>query len=81
MGRPEPVAAATVLPRLRARLSPDALLAVGSIGLAAVTLLLAYARLTAVAAAALVVGGGLLGAGPVDAWARVVEFLLRLGRR
>ena len=26
-------------------------------------------------------GRGLLGAGPVDAWPRVVEFLLRLGRR
>jgi MFS family permease len=52
------VAGAGVLPRLRARLSPDAMLAAGSIGLAAVTLLLAYVRVTAVAAVALVVGGG-----------------------
>lgn len=51
------VAGAALLPRLRARLSPDALLAVGSIGMAAVTLLLAYAHVTAVAAVALVVGG------------------------
>ena len=51
------VAGAALLPRLRARLSPDALLAAGSIGLAAVTLLLAYAHVTAVAAVALVVGG------------------------
>lgn len=47
------VAGAALLPRL----SPDALLAVGSIGMAAVTLLLAYADVTAVAAVALVVGG------------------------
>ncbi len=51
------VAGAGLLPRLRARLSPDALLAAGSVGLAAVTLLLAYARVTALAAVALVVGG------------------------
>jgi MFS family permease len=51
------VAGAGLLPRLRARLSPDALLAAGSFGLAAVTLLLAYAHLAAVAAIALVVGG------------------------
>jgi MFS family permease len=51
------VAGAAVLPRLRARLSPDALLAGGSVGLAAVTLLLAYVHVTAVAAVALVVGG------------------------
>jgi MFS family permease len=51
------VAGAGLLPRLRARLSPDALLTVGSIGMAAVTLLLAYVHLTAVAAAALVVAG------------------------
>ncbi len=51
------VVGAGLLPRLRARLSPDALLTGGSIGLAAVTLLLAYAHLAAVAAAALVVGG------------------------
>ncbi len=51
------VAGAVALPRLRTRLSPDAMLAVGSVGLAAVTLLLAYAHVTAVDAAALVVGG------------------------
>jgi predicted MFS family arabinose efflux permease len=51
------VADAALLPRLRARLSPDALLAGGSIGLAVVTLLLAYAHVTAVAAVALVFGG------------------------
>jgi MFS family permease len=50
-------AGAAVLPRLRARLAPDALLAAGSIGLAAVTLLLAWAHVAAVAAVALVVGG------------------------
>jgi predicted MFS family arabinose efflux permease len=52
------VAGAGLLPRLRARLSADALLAAGSAGLAAVMLLLAYAHVTAVAAVALVVGGG-----------------------
>jgi MFS family permease len=46
------VAGAVVLPRLRSRLSPDALLAAGSAGMAAVTLLLAYAHVTAVAALA-----------------------------
>ncbi len=51
------VAGAALLPRLRTRMSPDALLAAGSIGMAAVTLLLAYAHLTAVAAVALVVAG------------------------
>ena len=51
------VAGAGLLPRLRARGSPDVLLAAGSIGLAAVALLLAYAHLAAVAALALVVGG------------------------
>jgi MFS family permease len=51
------VAGAAVLPRLRARLSPDAMLAVGSVGLAAVTLVLAYAHVAAAAAIALVFGG------------------------
>ena len=51
------VGGAVLLPRLRARLSPDAMLATGSVGLAVVTLLLAYAHVTAVAAAALVLGG------------------------
>jgi MFS family permease len=52
------VAGAAVLPWVRSRLSPDAMLTAGSVGLAAVTLLLAYAHVTAVAALALVVGGG-----------------------
>jgi MFS family permease len=50
------IAGAALLPRLRARLSPDALLAAGSIGMAAVRLLLAWAHLAAVAAVALVAG-------------------------
>ena len=52
------VAGAVLLPRLRARLSPDALLAAGSFGMAVVTLLLALVHVTAVAAVALVAGGG-----------------------
>lgn len=52
------VGGAALLPRLRARLSADALLlAAGSVGLAIVTLLLAYAHVTAVAAVARVFGG------------------------
>jgi MFS family permease len=51
------VAGAALLPRLRSRLSPDVMLAAGSVGLGAVTLLLAFAHVTAVAAVALVVGG------------------------
>jgi MFS family permease len=51
------VAGAALLPRLRGRLSPDALLAAGSAGMAVVILLLAYVHLTAVAAVALVVAG------------------------
>jgi len=51
------VAGAGLLPRLRTRLSPDAMLASGSAGLATVTLLLAYSSVTAVAAVALVLGG------------------------
>jgi MFS family permease len=51
------VAGAALLPRLRTRLSPDAMLAAGSAGLAAVTLLLAWAHLAALAAVALVAGG------------------------
>jgi MFS family permease len=51
------VAGAALLPRLRARLSPDAMLASGSAGLAGGTLLLAYVHVTAVAAVALVAGG------------------------
>jgi MFS family permease len=51
------VAGAALLPRLRTRLSPDAMLAAGSAGLAAVTLLLAWAHIAALAAVALVAGG------------------------
>jgi predicted MFS family arabinose efflux permease len=51
------VAGAVLLPRLRARLSADALLTAGSIGMAVVTLLLGYAHVIAVVAVALVVGG------------------------
>ncbi len=51
------VIGAALLPRLRARLSPDAMLAAGSVGLAVMTVLLAYAHVTAVAAVALVFGG------------------------
>ena len=51
------VAGAALLPKLRARLSPDAMLAAGSVGLAAVTLVLAYVHVTAAVAVALVVGG------------------------
>jgi MFS family permease len=51
------VAGAALLPRLRARLSPDVMLAGGSIGMAAVTLVLAYAHLTAAVAVALVIAG------------------------
>jgi MFS family permease len=52
------VGGAGLLPRLRARLSPDAMLATGSIGLAAVTLVLAFAQVIAADAVALAVGGG-----------------------
>ena len=51
------VAGAALLPRVRARLSPDAMLATGSAGLAAGTVVLAYVHMTWTAAAALVVGG------------------------
>jgi MFS family permease len=51
------VAGAALLPRLRDRLSPDALLTVGSLGMAVVDVLLAYIHLTVVAAVALVVAG------------------------
>jgi MFS family permease len=51
------VGGAALLPRLRARLSADAMLTTGSIGLAVVTLLLALVHVTAVAAVALVLGG------------------------
>lgn len=51
------VGGAGLLPRLRARLSPDGMLAAGSIGLAAVTLVLAFAQVIAADAVALAVGG------------------------
>jgi MFS family permease len=51
------VGGAGLLPRLRARLSPDVMLTAGSIGMAAVTLVLALAQVAAVDAVALVVGG------------------------
>jgi len=51
------VGGAGLLPRLRARLSPDVMLTVGSIGMAAVTLVLALAHVAAVDAVALVAGG------------------------
>src|SRR6202012_3894966 len=50
------VAGAVLLPRLRARLSPNAMLTAGSLGMAVVTFALAVAHVTAVAALALVLG-------------------------
>ena len=51
------VAGAALLPRLRARLSPGAMLAAGSLGLAAVALVLAFAHAVVAVALALAVGG------------------------
>ena len=51
------VVGAVLLPRLRAKLSPDALLSAGSLGLAAVALVLGYVHVTALVAVALAVGG------------------------
>jgi MFS family permease len=51
------VAGAVLLPRLRARLSPNAMLTAGSLGMAVVTFALAVAHVTVVAALALVLGG------------------------
>jgi predicted MFS family arabinose efflux permease len=51
------VAGAVLLPRLRARLSPAALLASGSVAMAAVALVLAFAHAAAADAVALVAGG------------------------
>jgi predicted MFS family arabinose efflux permease len=51
------VAGAALLPRLRAWLSPGAMLAAGSFGLAAVALVLAFAHAPVAVALALVVGG------------------------
>ena len=51
------VAGAVLLPRLRGRLSPGALLAAGSLGLALVALMLGYVHITALVAVALAVAG------------------------
>jgi len=51
------VAGAALLPRLRARLSPNLLLAAGSIGLAVVALVMGLVQVTAVVAIALAFGG------------------------
>jgi hypothetical protein len=51
------VAGAAVLPRLRARLTAGGILTAGSLGLAAVTLILGFVHVAAVVAVALVVGG------------------------
>jgi len=51
------VAGAALLPRLRARMTPGALMTAGTLVFAAVTLALAYVRVSALAALALVIGG------------------------
>ncbi len=51
------VTGAGVLPRLRARLTAGGVLTAGSLGLAVVTLVLAFVHVTAVVAVALVIGG------------------------
>jgi predicted MFS family arabinose efflux permease len=51
------VAGAALLPRLRAMLTPGALLTAGSLGLAGVALVLGYVHVAALAAIALAVGG------------------------
>jgi MFS family permease len=51
------VAGAAVLPRLRSRLTAAGILTAGSLGLAAVTLILGFVHVAAVVAVALVVGG------------------------
>jgi MFS family permease len=51
------VAGAALLPRLRARVTPTALLTIGSVGLAVVSLLMALAHATVVIAIALAGGG------------------------
>ncbi len=51
------VAGAALLPRLRARLAPDALLALGSLIVAALALVLAYVHVTALVGVALAIGG------------------------
>jgi MFS family permease len=51
------VAGAAVLPRVRARLSPQVLMTTSTLAFAAVTLVLAYVRTSALAAVALLLGG------------------------
>ena len=51
------VVGAALLPRLRSRLTPGALLAAGSLGLAGTALVLGYVHVTALAAVALGLGG------------------------
>jgi MFS family permease len=51
------VVGGALLPRLRALLSPGSLVAIGSLGLAGVTLILAYVRVLALDATALVIAG------------------------
>lgn len=51
------VAGGALLPRLRVRLSPDAMLAIGSIAFGGITLVVAYVSSSAVVAASLLVGG------------------------
>jgi predicted MFS family arabinose efflux permease len=51
------VAGAALLPVLRSRLTPGAMLTAGSLGLAAVALVLGYVHVTALVAVALAVGG------------------------
>jgi MFS family permease len=51
------VTGAAVLPRLRSRLTAGGILTAGSLGLAAVTMILGFVHVTAVVAVALVVGG------------------------
>jgi predicted MFS family arabinose efflux permease len=51
------VAGALLLPRLRSRLSPGALLTIGSLGMAAVALVLGYVHVIALVAVALAVSG------------------------
>ena len=51
------VGGAALLPRLRARLTPGALLTAGSLGLAAVALVLGYVHVTVIVGVALALGG------------------------
>jgi predicted MFS family arabinose efflux permease len=51
------VAGAALLPRLRSRLTPGAMLAAGSVAVGGLALVLAYVRVTAIVGVALAVGG------------------------